>query len=168
LPQLTGNWSEAKALSNYKQLQKRFSSVLGDRAPMIIKSRMLGHGSAPWYLIRVAESTRDRAKQLCSPAGIGRRKLPSVSKLAECVAAVACGASGTALVSYGLLKSIWARSAEFRQHNYKLFKRLSISQGSRGHLTLFGFGGVSSVLKLRFQDSNRAEVTRSRTAPEQQ
>jgi hypothetical protein len=82
--QLTGNWSEARALSDYKQLQKRFSSVLGDRAPMIIRGRMLGHGSAPWYLIRVAESTRDRAKQLCSPAGIGRRKLPSVSKLAEC------------------------------------------------------------------------------------
>ena len=64
--QLTGNWSEARALSDYKQLQKRFSSVLGDRAPMIIRGRMLGHGSAPWYLIRVAESTRDRAKQLCS------------------------------------------------------------------------------------------------------
>src|SRR6266568_4057513 len=64
--QLAGNWSEAKALSDYKQLQKRFSSVLGDRAPMIIRSRMVGHGTAPWYLIRVAESTRDRAKQLCS------------------------------------------------------------------------------------------------------
>ncbi len=64
--QLIGNWSEAKALSDYKQLQKRFQSVLGDRAPMVIKSRMMGHGSAPWYLIRVAESTRDRAKQLCS------------------------------------------------------------------------------------------------------
>jgi soluble lytic murein transglycosylase-like protein len=64
--QLAGNWSEAKALSDYKQLQKRFSSVLSDRAPMIIRSRMLGHGAAPWYLIRVAESTRDRAKQLCS------------------------------------------------------------------------------------------------------
>jgi hypothetical protein len=64
--QLAGNWSEAKALSDYKQLQKRFQSVLGDRAPMIIKSRMIGHGLAPWYLIRVAESTRDRAKQLCS------------------------------------------------------------------------------------------------------
>jgi hypothetical protein len=64
--QLIGNWSEAKALSDYKQLQRRFSSVLGDRAPMIIKSRMAGRGSAPWYLIRVAESTRDRAKQLCS------------------------------------------------------------------------------------------------------
>jgi hypothetical protein len=64
--QLIGNWSEAKALSDYKQLQKRFQSVLGDRAPMVIKSRMMGHGSAPWYLVRVAESTRDRAKQLCS------------------------------------------------------------------------------------------------------
>jgi len=64
--QLIGNWSQAKALSDYRVLQKKFASVLGDRAPMIIKSRMLGHGSAPWYLIRVAESTRDRAKQLCS------------------------------------------------------------------------------------------------------
>jgi hypothetical protein len=64
--QLAGNWSEAKAVSDYKQLQKRFSSVLGDRAPMIIKSRMMGRGSAPWYLVRVAESTRDRANQLCS------------------------------------------------------------------------------------------------------
>jgi hypothetical protein len=64
--QLVGNWSEAKALSDYKQLQKRFSSVLGDRAPMIIRSRMAGRGSAPWYLIRVAESTRDRARELCS------------------------------------------------------------------------------------------------------
>jgi hypothetical protein len=64
--QLAGNWSEAKALSDYKQLQKRFQSVLGDRAPMVIRSRMTGHGSAPWYLVRVAESTRDRAKQLCS------------------------------------------------------------------------------------------------------
>jgi len=64
--QLIGNWSQAKALSDYKVLQRKFASVLGDRAPMIIKSRMLGHGSAPWYLIRVAESTRDRAKQLCS------------------------------------------------------------------------------------------------------
>ncbi len=64
--QLAGNWSEAKALLDYKQLQKRFQSVLGDRAPMVIRSRMTGHGSAPWYLVRVAESTRDRAKQLCS------------------------------------------------------------------------------------------------------
>ena len=64
--QLTGNWSEIKALADFKQLQKRFSSVLGDRAPLIIKSRMAGRGSATWYLIRVAESTRDRANQLCA------------------------------------------------------------------------------------------------------
>jgi Transglycosylase SLT domain len=64
--QLVGNWSEAIAISDYKQLQKRFPSVLGDRAPMILKSRMTGRGSAPWYLIRVAESSRERASQLCS------------------------------------------------------------------------------------------------------
>jgi len=64
--QLIGNWSESQALSDYKALQKRFQPVLGDRPPMVIKSRMVGRGSAPWYLVRVAESTRDRAKQLCS------------------------------------------------------------------------------------------------------
>jgi Transglycosylase SLT domain len=64
--QLIGNWSESQALSDYKALQKRFQPVLGDRPPMVIKSRMAGRGSAPWYQIRVAESTRDRAKQLCS------------------------------------------------------------------------------------------------------
>ena len=64
--QLIGNWSESQALSDYKALQKRFQPVLGDRPPMVIKSRMAGRGSAPWYLVRVAESTRDRARQLCS------------------------------------------------------------------------------------------------------
>jgi hypothetical protein len=64
--QLLGNWSESQALSDYKALQKRFQPVLGDRPPMIIRSRMAGRGGAPWYLIRVAESTRDRARQLCS------------------------------------------------------------------------------------------------------
>ena len=63
--QLIGSWSESQALSDYRSLQRRFQPVLGDRLPMIIKSRMAGRGS-PWYLIRVAESTRDRAKQLCS------------------------------------------------------------------------------------------------------
>jgi len=64
--QLIGSWSESQALSDYRSLQKRFQPVIGDRPPMIIKGRMVGGGSAPWYMIRVAESTRDRAKQLCS------------------------------------------------------------------------------------------------------
>ncbi len=64
--QLIGSWSESQALSDYRALQKRFQPVLGERPPMIVKSRMAGRGSAPWYQIRVAESTRDRAKQLCS------------------------------------------------------------------------------------------------------
>jgi len=64
--QLIGSWSESQALSDFRALQKRFQPVLGDKSPMIIRSRMAGRGAAPWYLIRVAESTRDRAKQLCS------------------------------------------------------------------------------------------------------
>jgi hypothetical protein len=55
------------AAAAYNAGPSRVSGLaLGDRAPMIIKSRTAGRGSAPWYLIRVGESTRDRAEQLCS------------------------------------------------------------------------------------------------------
>ena len=64
--QLIGNWSEGAALSQYRRLQERFTSVLGDRKPLVLRSRMAGRGSATWYRIRVAESTRERATLLCA------------------------------------------------------------------------------------------------------
>jgi len=64
--QLAGNWSESAALAEYRDLQKKFPSVLGTRPPLVIRSRRAGPGSAAWYLVRVAESTRERANQLCS------------------------------------------------------------------------------------------------------
>jgi len=64
--QLAGGPSQARVLADYQQLQKRFASVLGDRAPLVLRTRMAGPGSATWYLVRVAESTRERANQLCA------------------------------------------------------------------------------------------------------
>lgn len=64
--QLTGSWSERTALSDYRELQKRYQSILGDRSPMVLKGRMAGRGPAPWYRVRVAESSRQRADELCS------------------------------------------------------------------------------------------------------
>jgi hypothetical protein len=64
--QLISNSSEIKALAEYKQLQKRYQSVLGDRAPLVLKKQLGGRGPSTWYFVRVAESSQQRANQLCS------------------------------------------------------------------------------------------------------
>jgi hypothetical protein len=64
--QLIGDSSESKALSAYAELQKRYRSVLIDRAPTVLKRPLGGHGPSIWYLVRVAESTHERAIQLCA------------------------------------------------------------------------------------------------------
>jgi hypothetical protein len=64
--QLIGDSSESRALSAYAELQKRYRSVLTDRAPTVLKRPLGGHGPSTWYLVRVAESTHERAMQLCS------------------------------------------------------------------------------------------------------
>jgi hypothetical protein len=64
--QLTGNWSEAQALAAYRDLQKKFPAILGDRPPLVLRGAMAGRGTAAWYRVRVAETTRERATQLCA------------------------------------------------------------------------------------------------------
>jgi transglycosylase-like protein with SLT domain len=64
--QLIGDLSESRALSAYAELQKRYRSVLSDRAPIILRKPLGGRGPSTWYLVRVAESTHERATQLCS------------------------------------------------------------------------------------------------------
>jgi len=64
--QLAGGPSQSRVLADYQLLQKRFASVLGDRAPLVLRSHMAGPGSATWYLLRVAETSRERANQLCA------------------------------------------------------------------------------------------------------
>jgi hypothetical protein len=62
--QLAGNWSMNAVLAEYRGLQRRFPAVLGNREPLVLRSRLFGR--APWYLVRVAETTRERAQGLCS------------------------------------------------------------------------------------------------------
>ena len=64
--QLISGSSETKALAEYKQMQKRYQSVLGDRAPLVLKRQLGGRVPSTWYLVRVAESSQQRANQLCS------------------------------------------------------------------------------------------------------
>ena len=63
--QLIGDRSEARALADYRKLQQRFPHVLGDREALVLRSSLAGRGSATWYRVRVVESTRARAQELC-------------------------------------------------------------------------------------------------------
>jgi len=64
--QLAGSWSESRVLADYQALQRKYPQILGDRSPLIVRGRMAGRGSATWYNLRVAETTRENASKLCS------------------------------------------------------------------------------------------------------
>jgi len=64
--QLIGGRSETKALADYRNLQRKYPAILGNRQPLVVKSRMVPGGAATWYLVRVGEPTRERAMQLCA------------------------------------------------------------------------------------------------------
>jgi hypothetical protein len=63
--QLIGNTSAIRALAEYAQLQIRFRSVLGDRTPTVIRVPLGGRMTSHWFFVKVAESSRERATQLC-------------------------------------------------------------------------------------------------------
>jgi hypothetical protein len=64
--QLAGDWSQSRALAQFKKIQTKFAGVLGDRRPVILRGQMAGRGSATWYRVRIAEATRERAVSLCA------------------------------------------------------------------------------------------------------
>jgi hypothetical protein len=64
--QLIGGNSEAGALTEYRDLQKKFPAILGARPPVVIKRQLGGRGPALWYQVRVAEQSRNAADALCS------------------------------------------------------------------------------------------------------
>jgi hypothetical protein len=62
--QLIGDSSEARALSQYRAMQKRFPEILRDRPPLVLRTP--SRGAVSWYRIRVAENTREGATELCA------------------------------------------------------------------------------------------------------
>ena len=63
--QLIGDSSETRALAEYRNLQKRFPSILGSRTPVVIKKELGGRSSAFWYQVRLTEDSQERATALC-------------------------------------------------------------------------------------------------------
>lgn len=61
--QLIGDSSEVRALSAYRALQERFPKILGHRDPLVLRTS--AKGPASWYRVRVAETSLQRANELC-------------------------------------------------------------------------------------------------------
>ena len=64
--QLTANWSESKAWAIYRMIQKKYASQIGDREPIVIRSRGIGLGAALRYNIRIADDDRRYLEKFCN------------------------------------------------------------------------------------------------------
>ena len=64
--QLTANWSESKAWAVYRMIQKHYAALIGDREPIVVRSRGIGLGSALRYNIRIADDNRAYLEKFCN------------------------------------------------------------------------------------------------------
>jgi Transglycosylase SLT domain len=64
--QLTANWSESKAWAVYRMIQKQYAALIGDREPIVVRSRGIGLGSALRYNIRIADDNRAYLEKFCN------------------------------------------------------------------------------------------------------
>ncbi len=63
--QLTANWSESRAWATYRLIQKQYAGLIGDREPIVIRSRGIGLGTAMRYNIRIADDDRVYLEKFC-------------------------------------------------------------------------------------------------------
>jgi hypothetical protein len=64
--QLTANWSEGKAWAVYRMIAKQYAGLIGDREPIVVRSRGIGLGSAVRYNIRIADDNRGYLEKFCN------------------------------------------------------------------------------------------------------
>jgi Transglycosylase SLT domain len=64
--QLTANWSESRAWATYRAIQKQYIALIGDREPIVIRSRGIGPASAMRYNIRIGDDDRNYLEKFCN------------------------------------------------------------------------------------------------------
>ncbi|MEP9368058.1 lytic transglycosylase domain-containing protein [Xanthobacter sp. VNH20] len=64
--QVAGAFSKSVALAAYGRAATRFAAQIGDKAPMIIGTRVPGRGRGPFYRVRLPAQTRAEANALCA------------------------------------------------------------------------------------------------------
>jgi hypothetical protein len=63
--QLTANWSESEAWATYRLIQKQFAGLIGDREPIVVRSRGIGLSTVMRYNIRIPDDDRSYLEKLC-------------------------------------------------------------------------------------------------------
>lgn len=63
--QVAGNFSQARAIAQFRRVQRRFASIIGDRKPILRRERNRSRGSRAIYQARLGAQTRQEARQLC-------------------------------------------------------------------------------------------------------
>ena len=63
--QLAAHLSESKAWEIYRERQRRFASLIGDRDPIVLHKEIPGMGRAKRYIITIASDDRAPLDKLC-------------------------------------------------------------------------------------------------------
>lgn len=63
--QLAGNFSKAIALASFERMRSRFASIIGDRRPMVIGTRLRSRGTRRFYRVMVPAQSRSEADRVC-------------------------------------------------------------------------------------------------------
>jgi hypothetical protein len=63
---LAAHLSESKAWAIYRERQRRFAALIGDREPIVLYKRLPGMGTAKRYIITIADDDRAALQKLCA------------------------------------------------------------------------------------------------------
>jgi Transglycosylase SLT domain len=63
--QIVAHLSESKAWEIYREVQKRYAALIGDREPIVLHKQLPGMGTAKRYIITIADDSRAPLEQLC-------------------------------------------------------------------------------------------------------
>ena len=64
--QIAGDFSQGRALSQFRLVQKRFGSVIGGHEPIVVRARAPSRGRRQIYAIRIGADSRRAAEKLCA------------------------------------------------------------------------------------------------------
>jgi hypothetical protein len=64
--EIAAHLSESKAWEIYRDVQKRYASLIGDREPIVLHKQIPGMGRAKRYIITIADDDRAPLEKLCA------------------------------------------------------------------------------------------------------
>lgn len=63
--QIAGGFSKSRTLASFNRLKKQFSDIIGERKPILLRTRRHNRGRRALYQARIGAGTRAEAQKLC-------------------------------------------------------------------------------------------------------